>query len=124
MQLPATLLWLANSPATDTPDAGLHAAVVESNHPAGHDAAGYPRPAPWSLLRAGRTPPQRREEEYTIENVKGDFEAKDTEFLNTCAIIRPMGPRISERVMSGKLAILPSEVEPLTHVYGISPGTL
>jgi hypothetical protein len=27
---------------------------------------GYPRPAPWSLLRAGRTPPQRREEEYTI----------------------------------------------------------
>jgi hypothetical protein len=26
------------------------------------------------------------------------------------------GPRMSERVMSGKLAILPSEVEPLTTV--------
>jgi hypothetical protein len=27
-------------------------------------------------------------------------------------------PRMSERVMSGKLAILPSEVEPLTQVCG------
>ena len=27
-------------------------------------------------------------------------------------------PRMSERVMSGKLAILPSEVEPLTYAFG------
>jgi hypothetical protein len=31
---------------------------------------------------------------------------------------RTFWPRMSERVMSGKLAILPSEVEPLTQVCG------
>jgi hypothetical protein len=30
----------------------------------------------------------------------------------------PTWPRMSERVMSGKLAILPSEVKPLTQVCG------